>query len=122
VLYHNASNLQNGCQHDRTGELMPLLSKPLCAAVLVAVVFVPSVAFSEDSLKLAVGAPNNWDSGVSEIGQRAGIFGRHGLNLEILYTNRGGETMQAVISGGESPPGPVPSSAPSPKAPRSGSS
>jgi NitT/TauT family transport system substrate-binding protein len=78
---------------------MPLLSKPLCAAVLVAVVFVSSVAFSEDSLKLAVGAPNNWDSGVSEIGQRAGIFRRHGLNLEILYTNGGSETMQAVISG-----------------------
>ena len=53
---------------------MPLLSKPLCAAVLVAAVFVPAVAFSEDNLKLAVGAPNNWDSGVSEIGQRAGIF------------------------------------------------
>jgi NitT/TauT family transport system substrate-binding protein len=81
------------------GELMPLLSKPLCAAVLAAVVFVPAVAFSEDSLKLAVGAPNNWDSGVSEIGQRAGIFRKHGLNLEILYINGGGETMQAVISG-----------------------
>jgi ABC-type nitrate/sulfonate/bicarbonate transport system substrate-binding protein len=43
--------------------------------------------------------PNNWDGGASEIGQRAGIFRRHGPNLEILYTNGGGETMQAVISG-----------------------
>jgi NitT/TauT family transport system substrate-binding protein len=81
------------------GELMPLLSKPLCAAVLAAVAFLPAAAFSQDSLKLAVGAPNNWDSGVSEIGQRAGIFRKHGLNLEILYINGGGETMQAVISG-----------------------
>jgi NitT/TauT family transport system substrate-binding protein len=54
---------------------------------------------SADVLKLAVGAPNNWDSSIPEIGQRAGIFGRHGLQLDILYTQGGGETMQAVISG-----------------------
>jgi NitT/TauT family transport system substrate-binding protein len=52
-----------------------------------------------DVLKLAVGAPNNWDSGVPDIGQRAGIFEKHGLKLELLYTNGGGETLQAVISG-----------------------
>jgi ABC-type nitrate/sulfonate/bicarbonate transport system substrate-binding protein len=33
------------------------------------------------------------------VGVEAGIFKKHGLNLEILYTNGGGETMQAVISG-----------------------
>ncbi len=79
---------------------MAFLSKPLCAAILTAVAFAPAVAFSEDNLKLAVGAPNNWDSSIPEIGQRAGIFKKHGLNLEILYTNGSGETMQAVISGG----------------------
>jgi len=57
----------------------------------------PSVA--EDVLKLAVGAPNNWDTCIPEIGQRAGIFRKHGLTLELLYTQGGGETMQAVISG-----------------------
>jgi NitT/TauT family transport system substrate-binding protein len=76
---------------------MPLLSKLLSAAAVLAVVAVPALA--EDNLKLAVGAPGNWDSGVSEIGKRAGIFKKHGLGLEILYTNGGGETMQAVISG-----------------------
>lgn len=50
-------------------------------------------------LKLAVGAPNNWDTCIPEVGQRAGIFKRHGLTLELLYTQGGGETMQAVISG-----------------------
>jgi NitT/TauT family transport system substrate-binding protein len=59
----------------------------------------PGDAFCDDVLKLAVGAPNNWDSGVPEIGERAGIFKRHGLDLELLYTNGGGETLQAVISG-----------------------
>ena len=56
-------------------------------------------AKADDVLKLAVGAPNNWDSGVPDVGQRAGIFKKHGLTLEILYTNGGGETMQAVIAG-----------------------
>jgi NitT/TauT family transport system substrate-binding protein len=36
---------------------------------------------------------------VSEIGQRAGIFKKHGLTLEIVYTQGAGETQQAVISG-----------------------
>jgi NitT/TauT family transport system substrate-binding protein len=58
-----------------------------------------SPALADDNLKLAVGAPGNWDSSVPEIGQRAGIFKKHGLTLELLYTQGGGETMQAVISG-----------------------
>src|SRR5262249_61940941 len=54
---------------------------------------------ADDVLKLAVGAPNNWDTCIPEIGQRAGIFRKHGLTLELLYTQGGGETMQAVLSG-----------------------
>jgi NitT/TauT family transport system substrate-binding protein len=52
-----------------------------------------------DTLKLAVGAPGNWDTCIPAIGQRAGIFAKHGVELELLYTQGGGETMQAVISG-----------------------
>jgi NitT/TauT family transport system substrate-binding protein len=58
-----------------------------------------SAAHADDTLKLAVGAPNNWDTCIPDIGKRAGIFKKHGLDLEILYTNGGGETLQAVISG-----------------------
>jgi NitT/TauT family transport system substrate-binding protein len=50
-------------------------------------------------LKLAVGQRGNWDTSVSEVGQRAGIFKKHGLALEIVYTQGAGETQQAVISG-----------------------
>jgi NitT/TauT family transport system substrate-binding protein len=72
--------------------------------VLAAVAFAcsttgPAPSRAEDVLKLAVGAPNNWDTCIPEIGQRAGIFKKHGLTLELLYTQGGGETMQAVISG-----------------------
>ena len=70
----------------------------LIAVVLVAL-SLPAVAFAEDMLRLAVGAPNNWDTCVSDVGLRAGIFKKHGLNLELLYTQGGGETNQAVISG-----------------------
>ncbi|MBZ0147356.1 MAG: ABC transporter substrate-binding protein, partial [Pseudorhodoplanes sp.] len=46
-----------------------------------------------------VGQRGNWDTSVSELGQRAGIFKKHGLELEIVYTQGAGETQQAVISG-----------------------
>jgi NitT/TauT family transport system substrate-binding protein len=68
----------------------------LCSLLLAAI---PAASNAADVLKLAVGAPNNWDTSIPEIGQRAGIFARHGIRLEILYTQGGGETMQAVISG-----------------------
>src|SRR5258708_30442058 len=51
-----------------------------------------------DTLKLAVGAPGNWDTCIPAVGERAGIFRKHGLELELLYTQGGGETLQAVIS------------------------
>ena len=56
-------------------------------------------ASAEDVVKLAVGQRGNWDTSVSEIGQRAGIFKKHGLTLELVYTQGAGETQQAVISG-----------------------
>lgn len=67
------------------------------AAAAMALAVGPAPA--QDTLKLAVGQRGNWDSSVPELGQRAGIFKKHGLALEILYTSGGGETLQAVISG-----------------------
>jgi ABC-type nitrate/sulfonate/bicarbonate transport system substrate-binding protein len=72
------------------------------AAVLTACLFAQSIhapAFALDVLTLAVGAPNNWDTSIPEVGKRAGIFAKHGLEIDILYTQGGGETLQAVISG-----------------------
>ena len=36
---------------------------------------------------------------MSEIGQRAGIFKKHGLVLELVYTQGSGETQQPVVAG-----------------------
>ena len=51
-----------------------------------------------EPLKVAAGQRGNWDTSVSEMGQRSGIMKKHGLELEILYTAGGGETQQAVLS------------------------
>jgi NitT/TauT family transport system substrate-binding protein len=69
-------------------------------ALLTLTLFGAATAVSaEDTIKLAVGQRGNWDTSVSEVGQLAGIFKKHGLKLEIVYTNGAGETQQAVISG-----------------------
>jgi NitT/TauT family transport system substrate-binding protein len=51
-----------------------------------------SGANAQDNLKLAVGQKGNWATSVAEVGQRAGIFKKHGLTLELLYTQGSGET------------------------------
>jgi len=64
-----------------------------------ALAFGACAAHAQDTLKLAAGQRGNWDTSISEVGQRAGIFKKHGLVLEILWTQGAGETQQAVISG-----------------------
>lgn len=73
-----------------------ILSLAFAAATAFAVA---APAHAEDTLKLAIGQRGNWDTAVTELGQRAGIFKKHGLVLDMLYTSGGGETQQAVISG-----------------------
>ena len=56
-------------------------------------------ARAQDTLKVAVPQRGAWDAGLAELGQRGGIFKKHGLNLEILYTQAGPESIQALIAG-----------------------
>jgi len=56
-------------------------------------------AAAQDQLTLAIGQRGNWDTSIAELGKRGGIFARHGSELEILYTQGGGETLQTAISG-----------------------
>ena len=58
-----------------------------------------SSAGAEDALKIAIGQRGGWEQCVSELGQNAGIFKKHGLVLETLYTQGSGETIQIVIAG-----------------------
>ena len=67
--------------------------------VALAIVSAAASALAEDMLKLAIGQRGNWENAAPELGQKAGFFRKHGLTLELLYTQGAGETMQAVISG-----------------------
>ena len=52
-----------------------------------------------DALKVTIGQRGNWDSAVVHLGVKAGIFQRHGLDVESIYTSGSGETLQPVIAG-----------------------
>ena len=73
------------------------LLRILCGVAFAAMM--PAHGFAADALKLAIGQRGLWDSAIAEIGMQAGIFQKHGLELQVFYTSGGGETQQAVISG-----------------------
>jgi NitT/TauT family transport system substrate-binding protein len=68
----------------------------LAAALLIGL---SSAAVAQDRLRVAAGLAGTWENSFSELGQNAGFFKKHGLELEIFYTQGAGETQQAVISG-----------------------
>jgi NitT/TauT family transport system substrate-binding protein len=58
-----------------------------------------SAVLAQDTLRIAAGLAGTWENSFSELGQNAGFFKKHGLALQIFYTQGAGETQQAVISG-----------------------
>jgi NitT/TauT family transport system substrate-binding protein len=58
----------------------------------------PGLASADDNLKIAIGQRGGWEQSVSELGQDKGFFKKHGLTLELLYTQGSAETLQSVIS------------------------
>lgn len=68
-------------------------------AALGVLVSASAGAMAQDKLKVAVGQRGVYENSISELGQNAGFFKKHGLELEVLYTQGSGETQQAVISG-----------------------
>jgi NitT/TauT family transport system substrate-binding protein len=69
------------------------------AALGTLVSLAPQPTQAQDLLKVAIPQRGAWDSGVAELGQRGGIFKKHGLTLEVLFTQGGPESIQAVIGG-----------------------
>ena len=56
-------------------------------------------ALAAETLKIASPIRGSWEGAIPELGKQAGIFQKHGLDLDILYTQGGGETLQVVVSG-----------------------
>jgi NitT/TauT family transport system substrate-binding protein len=69
----------------------------LCALAVIAIM--GGEASAQETLKVAIPQRGAWDAGIAELGQRGGIFKKHGLNLEILNVQAGPESIQAVIGG-----------------------
>jgi NitT/TauT family transport system substrate-binding protein len=56
-------------------------------------------AAAEDTLKVAVPQRGAWDTAIPEIGSRAGIFKKHDIAVDLLFTGGGAEALGAIISG-----------------------
>ncbi|HEV2955205.1 MAG TPA: ABC transporter substrate-binding protein [Xanthobacteraceae bacterium] len=71
-----------------------------CIAAVAGLALSGGAATAADALKATIGQRGNWDSAVVHLGTKAGIFQKHGLDVEALYTSGSGETLQPVIAGG----------------------
>jgi len=70
------------------------------AAAGLALLLTPLLANAQTAtLKIASPQRGSWEGAIPELGQEAGIFRKHGLTLDIVYTSGGGETLQTVVSG-----------------------
>lgn len=77
--------------------MMMKLKHAIALSVALAGLMLAGRAGAEE-LKLAVGQRGAWDTSIAEMANRSGIFKKHGLDVQILYTQGGAETQQAVMS------------------------
>ncbi len=70
----------------------------LLTATAVAFLFAGSGAQALDKFVIASGAFGNWQTAPPHMGQVSRIFEKHGLDVEVLWTEGGGESLQAVAS------------------------
>lgn len=75
------------------------MKRPAILAAFIASVFAASTAQALDRFVIASGAFGNWQTAPPHMGKVAGIFEKHGLDVEVLWTEGGGESLQAVASG-----------------------
>jgi NitT/TauT family transport system substrate-binding protein len=78
---------------------MKQISK-LAGAVALGTVVLTAPATADDLVKMTIGQRGNWDTAITHLGEKAGIFKKHGIQMEMIYTSGSGETLQPVISGG----------------------
>jgi NitT/TauT family transport system substrate-binding protein len=69
------------------------------AAAVIAMATLTAPAAADDVVKMTIGQRGNWDTSITHLGEKAGIFKKHGLQLEMIYTSGSGETLQPVVSG-----------------------
>jgi NitT/TauT family transport system substrate-binding protein len=65
---------------------------------LLAAFALPVTASAADRVRLATGGKGAWDASAAWLGQQAGIFTKHNIEVELSYTEGGGKAVEAVIS------------------------
>ena len=78
---------------------MALIKALLGAVALVGSLALTAQAQTPEKLRVAVTQRGAWDTSVAEIGNKAGIFRKHNINVELLFTGGGAEAVGAIISG-----------------------
>ena len=73
--------------------------KRLWALLAVIVSSVTPHGLAAETLKIASPIRGSWEGAIPELGKQAGLFRKYDLDLDILYTQGGGETLQVVMSG-----------------------
>ncbi len=68
-------------------------------AFALSLAFASTPASAQDRIKVAIGQIDAWANQIPTLGMQAGIFQKHGIELENFGTQGAGETLQAVISG-----------------------
>ncbi|MDP2408759.1 MAG: ABC transporter substrate-binding protein [Pseudolabrys sp.] len=68
-------------------------------ATIIAATLLAVPAMANDTVKMTIGQRGNWDTAIPHLGEKAGIFKKHGITMEMVYTRGSGETVQPVISG-----------------------
>src|SRR5215212_2060518 len=83
-------------QQDEDIMARPAIRTAFLAAALS--LLIPGFAAADDNLKIAIGQRGGWEQSVCDLGQDKGFFKKHGLTLDVLYTQGSAETLQSVIS------------------------
>jgi NitT/TauT family transport system substrate-binding protein len=74
-------------------------TRRLLLAALAAASLSATPTLASDLLKITIGQRGAWDTAVTELGSRAGIFKKYDLELDTTYTSGTEETLKPVIAG-----------------------
>jgi NitT/TauT family transport system substrate-binding protein len=81
---------------DQSGEaLLRILTLAMAATALFA-----ANANAADKVRVAIGNPGVGETELPDIGKAQGIFARHDLDLDMVYTQGSAETVQVLLAGG----------------------
>lgn len=76
-----------------------LHDRPLAIIALFAACLLGADALAADKIRIAASQKGFWDNFMLEMGVEKGFFKEAGIDLDIVWTDGGSDTQQAVISG-----------------------